>query len=141
MRLHDEELTLRSQSASLFANLEPTFIVPKLAKLTTDRDARVRSAADSALLAVLSGHKDVTSTIEVLLDCLRQEIATPGPAKASLSPADLYNNKATPQTPADLFKSNNNNNKSDLSDRVLRKIPDWASLVIIFHSSLCVIVV
>ncbi len=70
-RLGDSELALRTEAASLFSNLEPAFIIPRLAQLTSDRDARVRSAADEALMALLNGHKDVNATMEVLLDCLR----------------------------------------------------------------------
>jgi hypothetical protein len=45
--------------------------VPELARLTYHRDARVRSAADVALLSLMSSHKDVSGTIEVLLECIR----------------------------------------------------------------------
>jgi hypothetical protein len=44
--------------------------VPALVRLIYDKDARVRAAADQALVALIQGHPDVTGTVDLLLEHL-----------------------------------------------------------------------
>eukprot|EP01114_Cavostelium_apophysatum_P019972 TRINITY_DN6580_c0_g1_i1.p1 TRINITY_DN6580_c0_g1~~TRINITY_DN6580_c0_g1_i1.p1 ORF type:complete len:617 (-),score=110.98 TRINITY_DN6580_c0_g1_i1:15-1865(-) len=107
LRISDEQLALRTQAAQLFANVDPVFIIPKLAQLTTHKDARTRSAADSALLSVLGKHSDVCGTIETLLDCLRQTSVSPvvQPPKV-ISPADIAAAHRRPTEPPRSYGTN-----------------------------------
>lgn len=71
-RLQDEELSLRTQAATLFAHLHPKEIIPQLVQMTVHRDVRVRSAADKALVTLLRQHKNIPQTVLTLLDSLRK---------------------------------------------------------------------
>ncbi|KAG0590274.1 hypothetical protein KC19_1G086500 [Ceratodon purpureus] len=108
-RLGDDELTNRVEASALFAKLDPSFTLAQLVQLVYSPDARKRSAASSAVEAVLCGHADQSRTITVLLDCLRDLMAetattdrTAGPKRAGAS-LDL--------------------------DRVLSSVSAWASKV------------
>lgn len=50
---------------------DPSFTLAQLVRLVYSPDARKRSAASSAVEAVLCGHADQCRTVTVLLDCLR----------------------------------------------------------------------
>lgn len=50
---------------------EPSFTLAQLVRLVYSPNARKRSAASSAVEAVLCGHTEQCRTITVLLDCLR----------------------------------------------------------------------
>ncbi|KAL6047514.1 hypothetical protein QOT17_021590 [Balamuthia mandrillaris] len=116
-RLHDTELSLRVEAANLFAHLDAAFIIPPLCRLVYHRDAKVRSAADVAIVSLLENHKDICSAALVLLDCLRSF----NDASAAI---------VVPQNPGDIGKTSigsTQKQKTDFSERVFRLIPKWAA--------------
>jgi hypothetical protein len=58
-RLGDDEIGLRKETSKLFSTLDPLFIVPKLFDKIYDKNEKIRSSADVALINLLKGHKDV----------------------------------------------------------------------------------
>ncbi|ELR16027.1 HEAT repeat domain containing protein [Acanthamoeba castellanii str. Neff] len=124
-RLYDTELTLRLEASALFANLEPRDIVPALVRLVYDKDARVRSAADQALLALMQGHPDVTGTVSILLDHLCERHTSDEKRESSatkLTPGVIGTPKALP---ADTLQRREKQ-RDELAERVLRLVPKWA---------------
>jgi hypothetical protein len=61
--LGDAEMNSRLQAAGLFAHLEPPRALSFLSPFLLSRDARVRSAAEAALLAALSGGAGATRAL------------------------------------------------------------------------------
>lgn len=50
---------------------DPSFTLSRLVRLVYSSDPQKRSAASSAVEAVLQGHSDQGHTVTVLLDCIR----------------------------------------------------------------------
>ncbi|XP_024393430.1 uncharacterized protein [Physcomitrium patens] len=108
-RLGDEELTNRVEASALFAKLDPTFTLAQLVRLVYSPDARKRSAASSAVQAVLCNHVDQCRTVTVLLDCIRDLMA-------EVASADRTRGSSKGGDSLDL-------------DRVLGLVATWASKV------------
>ncbi|KAJ7535726.1 hypothetical protein O6H91_12G043800 [Diphasiastrum complanatum] len=120
-RLGDEELTNRIQASSLFSKLDPTYVLPALLQSMFSLDGRVRSAASSAILAVLNGCPDQCRVISVLLDCVRC----------------LENVIRVPDHPGQIGKNNLLNigmkalqgGSTMDADRIMHLVPKWAASV------------
>lgn len=119
-RLGDEELTNRLQASKLFAQLDPSFVMPALVQLVYSRDVRVRSAASDAIVAVLRGQTHPCNVISVLLDCIR----------------DNVQNASLPKHPRQVGESlkysgsaaSHSGSGMDV-DRIMRLVPKWSSTV------------
>lgn len=71
-RLSDAELGLRLRSVRLFARLDAAFVVPRAASLLVRTSPEVRSAAEAAMLAALSGgESSAASATSTLIDVVR----------------------------------------------------------------------
>ncbi|KAH9302150.1 hypothetical protein KI387_013733, partial [Taxus chinensis] len=118
-RLGDEELTNRVQASKLFAQLEPSFVLPALVRFVYSSDARVRSAASVALVAVLKGQSDPCNVISMLLDCVRNTIQSVSlPKHPGQVGEQLYPGSATSHSGPRL----------DV-DRIMHLVPKWSTVV------------
>jgi hypothetical protein len=119
-RLGDEELTNRLQASKLFAQLDPSFVMPTLVRLVYSRDVRVRSAASDAIVSVLRGQTDPCNVISVLLDCVRNNVQNaslpkhPGQVGESIK----YSGSTTSHSGSGM----------DV-DRIMRLVPKWSPTV------------
>lgn len=118
-RLGDEELTNRLQASKLFAQLDPSFVIPSLVGFVYSRDVRVRSAASDAIVAVLRGQTDPCNVISVLLDCIRNNVQ----------------NASLPKHPGQVGESIKSSGSTSYSgsgmdvDRIMRLVPKWSPTV------------
>ncbi|GLJ22075.1 hypothetical protein SUGI_0413790 [Cryptomeria japonica] len=118
-RLCDEELTNRVQASKLFSQLDPSFVLPALVRLVYSSDARVRSAASDALVAVLKGQTDPCNVIGMLLDSVRNTIQSislpkhPGQVGEQLYPG---------------CSTSDNGPRADV-DQIMRLVPKWSIVV------------
>ncbi|RUS21353.1 hypothetical protein BC937DRAFT_92942 [Endogone sp. FLAS-F59071] len=76
-RLHDDDIHLRKATSRLFANLDTAHIVPKLAARLTDPDARVRSAAEAALVETLLRSRWGLDAVVAFVEYIRNFQANP----------------------------------------------------------------
>lgn len=96
------------------------------------KDARVRSAADSSLLQLLSNRNDVEDSICCLLDSIKQiPVSNHIQNIPTQSPADIGTNSIPPviQSPAQINcipQQENISKMDETADRIMRLIPKWA---------------
>eukprot|EP01018_Ginkgo_biloba_P032849 Gb_14493 [translate_table: standard] len=118
-RLGDEELTNRVHASRLFAQLDPSFVLPALVRFVYSPDGRVRSAASDAIVAVLKGHNDPCSVISVLLDCVRNTFQCAALPKHPGQVGEwLYSDTTT----------SHSGSRMDI-DRIMRLVPKWSIMV------------
>ena len=70
-QLSDLDLELRKFSATLFEHIEASFITPELCRMVYAQAYTTRSAAEEALLAVLSNHRRPLEAFLAFIDLLR----------------------------------------------------------------------
>lgn len=116
-RLHDEDIGLRVKAARLFGRVQPAFVAPRLCRMMGSRDDRVRSAAGSAIVTLMSDAIDTVDAALVLLDCIRH--GPSGESEMPQSPAEIG---VAREAPVELPQES-----SRWQDRVLNLIPRWAS--------------
>jgi hypothetical protein len=95
LRLHDEELHLRTHTAELFAHVDPNYIIPRLVMLEMHKSDRVRSAAHVALIGCLC-HPNRTNSVDpfmILVNAIRDA-----------GSVDVTSVKKTIQTPAEVLQ-------------------------------------
>jgi len=137
-RLTDDELAMRCRSSELLAQGEPSMVLPPLCRLLYARDARARAAAERALVAVLSAHKDPIAAVETLLNTMRTPLShlphahevgdISSPFAAPRHPGDVG---ATHQGPWHSYSPSSCVDEAvSTSDqwpsRVMRLLPKWA---------------
>ena len=137
-RLTDDELAMRCRSSELLAQGEPSMVLPQLCRLLYARDARARAAAERALVAVLSAHRDPIAAVETLLIAMRTPLSHLPHAHEL---ADMRSPLAAPRHPGDVGANHQgpwhlSSASSDVDEavsasdqwpsRVMRLLPKWA---------------
>ena len=129
-RLADEQLAIRTDAAALFAALDPSFIVPRLAPLLVGATAE-RAAAEAALLAALRAHRDAAALVAVLIDVSRDAAAAAAaPTAPVATPGEIGPRRDAPSgaaAPADAAAGAGADGCSKLEDRLLRVVAKWAA--------------
>lgn len=78
-RLSDDDVGVRNVASKLFCFVDPLTTVPILADRLSDRDDRVRSAAERALRDMLSRHGDPTFVFTTMVGALQRGSVLPPP--------------------------------------------------------------
>ena len=137
-RLTDDELAMRCRSSELLAQGEPGMVLPQLCRMLYARDARARAAAERALVAVLSAHKDPIAAVETLLNAMRTPLSHLPHAHEV---GDMRSPFTAPRHPGDVGANHqgpwhSSSASSDVDEavsasdqwpsRVMRLLPKWA---------------
>ena len=101
----DEAITVRVDIPKLFVSVSPTFIVPPLIKLLSDKDERKRATASSSVSLILKETKEPEVLLDTILNC-----ALGGVAQNITSPADI--------------QANTSDKKS--AERAMKLVEQWA---------------
>ncbi|OHT17407.1 hypothetical protein TRFO_12361 [Tritrichomonas foetus] len=102
----DDAITVRVDIPKLFVSVSPTFIVPPLIRLLSDKDERKRSTASSSISLILKETKSPDVLLDTILNC-----TLGGVAQQIKSPADISAN--TSDTKA--------------AERAMKLVEQWAN--------------
>lgn len=120
-RLGDLDISVRREASRLFAVSEPSGVLAHLARLLHDRDDRPRSAAESSILALLTGHEDPAGVVAAIIDIARL------PASQALSQGASMRQPRHPGEIASPPRTSPKGAAAGWPDRLLRVLSKWAS--------------
>jgi hypothetical protein len=103
----DDAVSVRVDIPKLFVSVPPSFIVPPLMKLLSDRDERKRSTASAAVKRILRETTDPAELLQTILDCALAGVTAPN------SPAEIQAVTRDEQKVA--------------QERALKLIEEWSS--------------
>ncbi|XP_068643692.1 uncharacterized protein [Aristolochia californica] len=112
---------IQSYVPSLFAQLDPSVVLPALVHQLCCLDEKTKSSASDAIVEVLKYHSQNVDVIVMLLDCIRDLTKIPEPP--SISSEIIPSNSLSLQSVSDTTGT-----KLD-TDRVLSVVPKWAESV------------
>ncbi|KAJ3324181.1 hypothetical protein HDU76_013462, partial [Blyttiomyces sp. JEL0837] len=115
-RLADDDVQLRTLTASLFTGFEPDFVLSRLAVGVLHRDVKYRSASENALVATLCSFGSKPDGILAYIDFVRTSEASPQ--------LDIM---TIPNSPAEISARQPRTSKKDIDyDRFFRVVKLWA---------------
>ncbi|KAK8888018.1 hypothetical protein M9Y10_039078 [Tritrichomonas musculus] len=106
----DEAINVRVDIPKLFVSVPPTFIVPPLIHLLSDKDERKRSVASASMSLILKETKEPELLLRTILDC------AVGGIQQFSSPADMESSKNSPT-----------NRENKATERALKIVEKWVN--------------
>lgn len=109
----DDAINVRVDIPKLFVSVPPTFIVPPLIHLLSDKDERKRSVASASMTLILKETKEPELLLRTILDC------AVGGIQQFNSPADIDSNSS----------SSRSKSENKATERALKIVENWVKEV------------